>query len=105
MWIMTKNGFLSAVKKTPGEKITVRARRLDDIKYAAKRMGLEPEDILKNAGTDYPYRIVVPQAEFARFMAQEAHDIDYANFKDAACAGDKKRHDAYFKCWEALWRL
>ncbi len=105
MWIMTKNGFLSAVKKTPGDKITVRARRLDDIEYAAKCMKVKKKDILKNVGTDYQYRIIVSQSDFAKFMEQESLDIDYANFKNASCLGDKRRHDAYFKCWEALWNL
>ena len=113
MWVFTKFGFYSVVKKqgcAPNE-LEVRARCRNDLQVLKKQTGVKSK-ILTNAGTDYPFRIRMRRELWAEFLADEALSIDYANFKDEVLFGKiesprrrKHRHDVYFDVWRALLSL
>ena len=113
MWVFTKSGFSSVVKK-PGlapDELEVRARLRKDLEELKKQTGVKSK-ILTNAGTDYPFRIRMKREIWAKFLADEAMAIDYPNFKDEVLFGKsenprrrKHRHDVYFDVWKALLSL
>jgi hypothetical protein len=113
MWIMSRQGFYSVVKK-PGcapDELEVRARCRKDLEVLKKQTGSKSK-ILTNAGTDYPFRIRMKREIWAKFLADEAMEVDYANFKDEVLFGKtetprrrKHRHDVYFDVWKALLSL
>lgn len=105
MWIATKYGFYSAVSKGPKGSVCVRARvesDLENLRQFLPAMG----EIIKNAGTDYPYRIYVNQSAWAEVMAEMATGIDYSNFKDevAKTQGSARAH-VYGDVWWNLQEL
>jgi hypothetical protein len=113
MWIMSRHGFFSVVKKpscSNGE-LEVRARCRKDLERLKKQTGSKSK-ILTNAGTDYPFRTRMRQEIWAKFLADEAMEINYANFKDQVLSNKietprrrKHRHDVYSEVWRALLSL
>lgn len=90
----------------------VRARvREDLVRLVAEHqrfgVGDKPE-ILDLPGHDYPYRIVIPKAEWVALASRLAEMIDYSNFKSAveekALDGfsGQARHDLYMKVWGVM---
>jgi hypothetical protein len=113
MWAFTKSGFYSVVEKPScaPDELEVRARCRKDLEVLKKQTGSKSK-ILTNAGTDYPFRIVMRQEIWAKFLADEAMAIDYPNFKDEVLFGKaegprrrKLRHDVYHEVWRALLSL
>jgi hypothetical protein len=113
MWLYTNNlGFYSVVHKPPCKKdeLLVRARCKDDIE---KLKGLLSDKfnfsgkVINSPKADYAYRMIVPRDIWAAFMARTAMELDYDNFKDTIPNKDHLRHEAYFRCWEAMyeWQL
>lgn len=79
MWIFTKNGFVSAVRKNEyPDFITVRARDRESLTGLAEFADAE---IAKSPDGDYPYRTFVKPEVFADWVSEESFDIDYHNFK------------------------
>jgi len=109
MWIFTKEGFYSVVQPAAGEtdsEVAVRARSYRDIGRLIRWLqehGHDCEMVLTPKG-DYCCRVLIPKPLWAEYVRQAAEEIDYDNFKEVATKGDRLRHDAYFGCWEALWR-
>ena len=60
--------------------------------------------IIDKPDADSAYRMFVTKKIIAKYMAQAVMDIDYSNFKATIPRKDRLRHDAYFECWEAMWR-
>ena len=105
MWIMTRDGFFSTVKKPNQEnEVTVRARVKNDLERLMRRLDIDT-DIIENGGTDYPFRIVMKQKLWSKYLQKTGQDIDYDNFKASLDHKDHARHAAYFKCWSALMGL
>jgi hypothetical protein len=108
MWVITTKGFYSAVQKNgdPPGTLTVRARAKQDL-LNLKVEGLLPNlEIIEQAGTDYPFRIKVTSAEWARVMASLALDVDYPNFKDeVGRVQGKARASIYSSLWSILLKL
>jgi hypothetical protein len=110
MWIHTKNGFYSVVKKKNEEHLTLRARCKEDMDAFIEAMGeFEPgiceANVKVNVGTDYMYRIQITKKEFNLFMGLTIRELDYDNFKNASCGEDSIRHDAYYRCWKAMYDM
>ena len=86
MWLFTQTGFISAVLKDDG--FQVRARDVESLKSLIRFSGSK---IIKTPHADYPYRIVVNQQVFTNWIAEQAQNIDYSNFKSqvAAMRGSK----------------
>jgi len=103
---MTKDGFYSAVKSKTirPDQVMVRARRPDDLKRLLAAINSDAR-VITTLKADYRYRVIIPTESWALYLAKAAREIDYSNFKDASCAGDKDRHDAYMDCWVALLGL
>ena len=89
----------------------IRARCKEDLERLKAATGTEAP-IIKNAGTDYFFRIRINREVWAKFLADEAMSIDYPNFKDEVLFGKiesprrrKHRHDVYCNVWKALLLL
>jgi len=79
MWIFTTSGFVSAVSNPDGT-IKVRSRDKASLGPLSKRYELE---IAHTPIADYPYRIEISAENFADWVADQAENIDYPNFKSA----------------------
>lgn len=90
----------------------MRSRHVGDSNYLADAItaqrgegGTRPQ-ILAYHGTDYPFRIVITKNEWAAWLAVQALDIDYSNFKDRVTRTQGgPRHDVYSRVWSALLGL
>lgn len=108
-WFFLKEiGFLSVVHKQPCNKdeLLVRTRCKVDIQKLQKLLKTKYQfdgEVIETPKADYPYRMVVPREIFASFMANVTKNIDYDNFKNTVPRIDYKRHEAYFRCWNALY--
>ena len=101
MWVFTSTGFISAVRKHDRpDVITVRSR---------DRRSLEP--LVEFAGTDikvspfgdYPYRAFIEPEIFTKWVAKQADEIDYDNFKSKV--GKTRGYeftDALHNVWVAM---
>jgi hypothetical protein len=61
-------------------------------------------DIIKTPEADYCCRVIIAKATWAQYVDDAAANIDYSNFKNTTTSHDPLRHDAYYGCWESLWR-
>ena len=109
MWIFSKDGFVSVVKDRYCEEdeVVIRARKREDLEAVLDMMETEAPGIITLPHADYRYRTIVKRRDFALAVARIAIEIDYPNFKSAACppGSDMKRTVAYHQCWDALRRL
>jgi len=80
MWICSKLGFFSIVKKGPPDSWQVRARSESDLRTLLTAAGLKT-DILPTPGSDYAFRFVVDTEDLSRVFAVLVYSIDYPNFK------------------------
>jgi hypothetical protein len=93
MWIFTETGFISAVRKGPNPKeLSVRSRDRLSLEPLAKVAAVE---IIKTPNGDYPYRVFVDDQVFAKWLAEEALNVDYSNFKSRVydTRGDVYAHE------------
>ena len=104
MWVLTTTGFYSCVA-TPAGEAMVRGRVPDDLSALAARLPTRPE-VLETLHADYPYRVIVPMADWAEFLREEGAAVDYPNFKAAV---DERqgvaRHAIYSSAWAVFRRL
>ncbi len=108
MWLYLKTGFYSVVHKPPCKKneIMVRTRSKLDIEKLKKHLKENYEFdsiVMETPKADYAYRMIVDKNIFAAFLVDAAMNLDYDNFKNTIPRIDYKRHDAYMKCWEAMY--
>ena len=105
MWVMTTQGFYSAVadRDDPGSVI-VRARTRDDIEALRKQIpAIRP---FADPNADYRHRAVVSKADWVAALADLAAEIDYDNFKNAvARAQGAGRAHVYAAVWSDLLPL
>ena len=81
MWLATKIGWFSIVRKSAGET-HVRARSKNDLGNLVKACCQEPlPKILVTHHNDYCCRIIVSPEEATRIVTKLAEQIDYDNFK------------------------
>lgn len=109
MWLFSKQGFVSIVKDRYCEEdeVVIRARKREDLEAVLDMMETERPGIIELPHTDYRYRTIVKQRDFALAVAHIAMEIQYPNFKSAACppGSDMKRTIAYHQCWDVLRKL
>jgi hypothetical protein len=80
MWVFTSTGFVSAVRKADRpDVITVRSRDRKSLEPLAQTAGVE---IRVSPYGDYPYRAFIEPEVFSNWVAQQASDIEYDNFKN-----------------------
>ena len=100
MWLMTKHGFYSIVQKQQGE-FHVRARVRKDLENLQERVPLAGREIQASKDTDYPYRLIVGEAEVLKVLRFLGETLDYSNFKNtvADTPDQAAKHDLYAKFW------
>jgi hypothetical protein len=106
MWLCTKIGFYSLVKKgTPGTW-QIRARVPKDLQNLVAAAKIDVPVITTPKG-DYGWRIVVNASQMARVFEVLASSIDYDNFKDciARTPDQKEKLDAYHHFWGGLYAV
>lgn len=107
MWIFTKDGFYSVVQKSNQkgtDLLTVRSRYKSDMAKLIKSLKIPEDMLLKEAGDDYEYRVVVEKSVLADYMKEQVMLIDYSNFTHEIELRNKKRADIYLGVWAKLLR-
>ncbi|MBE7436938.1 MAG: hypothetical protein HS115_00680 [Spirochaetales bacterium] len=104
MWIASKYGFYSIVKKADG--LHVRARLMKDLENLITAARIK-KSILTWPDADYRYRIIVDDLEYSQIVAALQASVDYPNFKNMIHQkGDQKRkYEAYSRIWGTLYDL
>ena len=103
MWLFTKSGFYSIVRKGADEW-HVRARAKKDLENLAALVG-EKHRIHCSSLADYRWRIVCRAAAARRMIDALAADIDYSNFKAAvgATPDQADKLPAYHEIWGIMF--
>ena len=98
MWLFTDTGFVSAVSN--GRDLMVRSRDRESLEPLAEVAQVE---IKKTPLNDYPYRVVISHEIFAEWVALQARNISYKNFKSgvAATRGYEFAHPL-MKVWSVM---
>lgn len=109
MWIFTTAGFFSVVHK-PGnapDELTVRSRVRADLANLANALPQwSCSAIQETELTDYPYRCVVKREALGAWLAAQAVELDYYNFKEAVRVRQGSARAAiYHEVWAALLSL
>ena len=104
MWMVTKLGFISAVRHdTDDGFFLVRARRREDLEQSFPD---HLDQIVEMAQADYRWRVKVGIDDMFDFMADAVETIDYTTHAKEAMAGDDgDRYRAYLDVWSALYKL
>lgn len=106
MWLMTRYGNYSAVYK--GGNVQVRARVRDDLKRLIEKGFVEDTKIIETADgrSDYRYRILLTNDQWAETCELLARDIDYPNFKSEVMKSlGPKREGPLHSIWSILAKL
>lgn len=101
MWLFTETGFISVVRKNdrPG-LYTVRSRDTLSLEPLAK---FAKTEIIETPYGDYQYRIFVEPAVFTEWVADQASDISYDNFKNHVYkTRGRKFVEALHNVWAAM---
>lgn len=113
MWVASPHGgFYSAVahRRDP-ETLIVRARVRADLVALAPLIDGTPKNevldgIYEDLTADYPYRLNLTRAQWAKAIVALADRIDYDNFKNAVKDNQgKERASVYMGVWTALLGL
>lgn len=104
MWVFTESGFVSAISHhSEAGKLVVRARDYKSLENLANSVGL---DIEPTPERDYPYRVVLDDAVFAKWLSKQVMKINYANYKNHAEM--TRGHDfatALHRVWKAMQQV
>ena len=105
MWIATKVGFFSIVRKEEKD-FHVRARLRPDLVELMDLAGIETE-IFESEYADYRFRIVVDSDTVRKIGAVLFKEIDYDNFKNTIHDSSTQREkcEAYNNIWSLMWAL
>lgn len=107
MWLMTKYGFYSIVKKEDGYHVRAREKKdLENLKGLCTL--LKKKTIFENEGTDYPYRLKISTPKsILQIMRRLGETLDYPNFKDEIHEQPDQQNklNPYFDVWLALVRV
>jgi len=106
MWLFTKHGFYSVVKKKFGDQVKpfqVRGRSKGDLVNLIERCHLD-EKVIHTPHADYHYRITVDGEELNRIFELMQKSLDYENFKSmiADQSGQSSKLVAYHEIWNSM---
>ncbi|MFA6293781.1 MAG: ankyrin repeat domain-containing protein [Victivallales bacterium] len=101
MWLMTKHGFYSIVRKEHDE-FHIRSREKLDIENLVKLVPLPGAEILESRTADYHFRVIVGQKEVMAVMEFIGRNIDYSNFKSCVDNTPGQTHKPYHEIWGVL---
>ena len=103
MWVFNLDGFFSAVEhRDKPECVTVRARYKEDLEQLKVKIccSLAVEE---TPDADYPYRLTIDKLRWSKYLAKEALDINYDNFKKASLKdADVERIEQYHDVWASM---
>lgn len=105
MWIASKHGFYSIVRKNDLFHVRARARK-DLLKLTAATDGaLDAGMISESPHADYRWRLVLSAAEMEFVWAALAESVDYPNFNSqiAATPGQRDKLPIYHEVWHLLY--
>jgi hypothetical protein len=108
MWIFTTTGYLSVVEsQNDNTALIVRARVKGDLEAFVEKYVSGPNArITFHLHNDYPFRLTIAKADFARAIASAVMDIDYETFKVAVAERQgMDRARIYTGIWGRLWGL
>ena len=105
MWIATKVGFFSIVRKEEKD-FHVRARLRPDLVEMMELTGIESK-IFESEYTDYRFRIVVDSDTVRKIGAIHFQEIDYDNFKNTIhdSSTQREKYETYGNIWSLMWGL
>lgn len=103
MWIMSKVGFYSIVKKDGQELYQVRARERRDLINLMHEAGLKLA-IRESDMTDYTYRVLVDEDQLQEIMLTLGELVDYPNFKGEVDRHPDQRNKPYHEVWSVMVR-
>jgi|APSaa5957512493_1039668.scaffolds.fasta_scaffold02901_2 hypothetical protein len=86
MWVVTEDGFFSAVKDKYDERqqrMIVRARDTRSLELLLQRIGDADGEIDSHSGTDYKHRVWIDNEQWVKYLVDVGESIDYPNFKSA----------------------
>jgi hypothetical protein len=100
MWLMTKHGFYSIVRRKTGE-FHIRARVRKDLENLVERVPFAGAQILSTKTADYPFRIIVGKDEVLFVLNFLGETLNYSNFKGkiARTPDQEQKHDLYAEVW------
>ena len=108
MWILHPEFFLSAVQKPWDQdrgSLTIRGRVRSDLERLRQHMP-ECRPIVESDDSDYRFRVVANQIDFADTMKSLASEISYENFKNEVYARQGyERASIYSRVWQDLLKL
>jgi hypothetical protein len=107
MWIFTKHGFFSIVKKKYREQdkpYQIRSRALNDLENLIEKTSLDAE-IIETPYADYFFRIIIGDNDLLKIFKVLQEDLDYDNFKSMIAKQDdqKDKLDSYHKIWNVMY--
>lgn len=102
MWLMTKHGFYSIVRKTDGYH--VRARELRDIQNLVAGVPLPKARVIETPSHDYRWRILVGPEDLGEIVGWIAARVDYDNFKSRIDRDPEQAHKPYHDVWAVMAR-
>ena len=106
MWVMTTDGFFSAVQHRDEPNILlIRARSRADLENLADRIGLDESKIVVDTKADYLFRVFVPRQAWITYLTSASEDLDYPNFKSAVGATNPERAYLYHDVWHTLLQI
>lgn len=101
MWHMTTGGFTSAVAhREDPSLLMVRSRDRASLVNLATGLGRTEDAVYTSFPSDYPYRLVVPRVEYAKWAHDQVMKIGYDNFKSQAA---KERDGRYVNFLHQVW--
>lgn len=106
MWLMTVDGFYSAVahRELP-DMLLVRARAKADLRRLDRYVPGVSRRIFRDADADYLWRVVVSREEWALTLARMGTEVEYDNFKSAVARRSRPRERIYHRVWAELTRI
>lgn len=104
MWIVSKYGFFSVVKKEDGYHVRARVKR--DLENLIAETGIT-EPLQQWPTADYRYRVVLSSQAIPALFEKLGESIDYSNFKSkiAATPTQRNKENAYYEIWRVMYGL
>jgi hypothetical protein len=101
MWLMTKHGFYSIVRKKPDE-FHIRSRERRDLENLVKGVPLPDAKIVDTPEADYACRIVTDGTTVLAVLDFLGRTLDYHNFKGKIDATPDQKHKPYHEVWGVM---
>ncbi len=100
---MTTHGFVSAVEhRDDSNLLMIRSRDRESLHSLGNDLNLDQGNVYESLPSDYPFRIIVPKADYAQWCHDRAMGIDYVNFKaEASRHRDSRFMDFLHRVWVA----